>query len=62
MSAWSSERLDALEAKVDVLIERVETIDLRLTAFQTETRSEFATVRQEIREGDEETRRHTFAG
>jgi hypothetical protein len=62
MSASSSERLDALEVKVDVLIERVETIDLRLTDFQTETRSEFATVRQEIREGDEETRRHTFAG
>jgi hypothetical protein len=47
MTASPSERLDALEVKVDVLIGRVDAIDQRLTDFQTETRLEFAAVRTE---------------
>jgi hypothetical protein len=54
------ERVDILERTVEGvagLPARVEKLEVQVSQLRTEMRDEFSATRQELREGDEETRR-----
>ena len=53
-------RIEMLERRVDILEqlpERVRAVELQLVQLRDEFRGEFSALRDEIRAGDEETRR-----
>ena len=53
-------RVDRLEQRVtelERLPDRMSALELQIVQLRAEMREEFSAVRQEIREGDEETRR-----
>jgi hypothetical protein len=56
-----NDRVQVLEETVKelaVLPTRVEALELQIVQLREEMRGEFSAVRQEIRDGDEETRRY----
>jgi hypothetical protein len=56
-----NDRVQILEETVKepaVLPTRVEALELQIEQLREEMRGEFSAVRQEIRDGDEETRRY----
>ena len=61
MEPTLTDRVEILEEKVSELAtlpKRVEAVESQILQLRVEMRGEFAAVRQEIRDGDEETRRY----
>ena len=59
--ATLTQRVEVLEHKVDglaTLPARIGSVEQELKEFRADVHAEFAVVRAEIREGDEETRRY----
>jgi predicted nucleic acid-binding Zn-ribbon protein len=61
MEPTLTDRVESLEEKVSELAtlpKRVESLESQILQLRVEMRGGFAAVRQEIRDGDEETRRY----
>jgi len=52
------EILEEIVRTLETLPKRVEAVETQILHLREEMRSEFSAVRQEIRDGDEETRRY----